>query len=800
MKVPLSWLKQYVEIPDDLPVEEFAQKMIMSGSEVEGWETSSGEISGVVVGRIDSIAKHEDSDHLLICRVDVGQQEAVQIVTGATNVFEGAVVPVALVGARLAGGYEIKKSRLRGVDSFGMLCSGQELGADAEKFPESAVDGIWILNEKTLVGADIHQIIGRGDVVIDFKTLANRPDCMSLIGIAREVAATLGTKLTLPDVLVKETPEDSIHGHLGICIENEDLCPRYLARMVGNIRIKPSPDWMQQALLGAGVRPINNVVDITNYVMLETGQPMHAFDFSCVRGGRIIVRTPRDGERETTTLDGQRRKLDEDVLCICDAEGIIGLAGIMGGENSEITGDTKAVVLESAKFDRTSLRLSSRRIGLRTEASARFEKGISAQLPKEALERAAQLFAELDAGDVLFGVIDVYPGKEEIQSFDVSVAGINALLGMEIPAGDMVRILESLFFSPRFDGGDTISVTVPHWRGDVDGQADIAEEVLRIYGYDRIPSTLMRGDLMQGMRTRQQQLSHDIKRYLSDIGVSEVITFSFESPRVNDIMLFDKEHPAWERVRLLNPLGEDMSVMRTNLLPGMLQTAGRNVRYGNDEVALFEMGNVFIPVEGGLLPNEPKRLCILRNTSDFFDLKGVIEGLFAHLGIKGVAFVPGGDNFFHPGRKAGLMLGEVCLGQMGEIHPDVAAAFDMAGRRVYAAEFDLEALLSSAAQERSYRPIPNVPAVVRDLAVVVSEDVPAGDLAAALRRSGGDTLRDVQVFDIYRGEHVSEGEKSIAFTLTYQLQDRTLTDDEVSRLFDKAVRSLSAQFGAKLRG
>nr|WP_122011680.1 phenylalanine--tRNA ligase subunit beta [Maliibacterium massiliense] len=798
MNVPLSWLKQYVVIPEDISVQAYSDAMIMSGSEVEGYEQLGRDIDRVVVGQVTCMARHQNSDHLWVCQVDVGQGEDVQIVTGAQNVTVGAKVPVALDGATLPGDVHIKKGKLRGEASWGMLCSGAELNADAQRFPASAVDGIWLLAQDLPVGTDMRDVLGVNDTIIEFKTLANRPDCMSMVGIARETAVTLGTALMLPAVHVRQSGDD-IQRYLSVTIQDAKLCPRYSARVVKNIRIAPSPDWMQKALIGCGVRPINNVVDITNYVMLEMGQPMHAFDYACVRGGKITVRPAQAGEC-IRTLDGKERALEAGMLAICDAEGPIALAGVMGGENSEITEATQMVVLESAHFDGASIRTTSRALGMRTEASARFEKGVYDAGVALALERAAQLFELLDAGDVVSGVVDVYPNPEPPKTFTVSVQKINALLGVEIPAERMCQILEALFFGVEHQG-DAITVTVPDWRGDVEGMADIAEEVLRIYGYDKIPSTLMEGGLMTGGRSAAQRAALKIKDFLCGKGLQEITTYSFITPRWLDALRMPADDPKRNVMRILNPLGEELSVMRTEMLPSVLQVMAVNLNRGNAQVSLFETGRVYLPKGADALaqqPDEVKRLCIASNVGDFFDMKGIVEALFDALGAGEGQYKAGGAQMWHPGRKAEIYCQGKLVGEIGEVHPDTLEAFGIS-ERVYAADLDMEALIALCNEDRRYVALPRMPAVTRDLAVVVEESVAVGDMLGAIRRAGGALLERAQVFDIYRGDHVAPDSKSVAFTLVLRAADHTLTDDEVKKLFDKTVRSLGAQFGAALR-
>ncbi|MBP3372604.1 MAG: phenylalanine--tRNA ligase subunit beta [Clostridia bacterium] len=798
MNVPLSWLKTYVKYPEDLAVADFAEAMIMSGSEVEGYEEMGQDIENVVTGRVVEMKRHEDSDHLWVCMIDVGKENLLQIVTGAQNVTVGAMVPVAMDGAVLPGGKTIKSGALRGVKSEGMLCSGEELNVDAEQFPESAVYGIWILKEDTPIGLDIRTVIGCDEVIVEFKTLANRPDCMCMAGIAREVAATFDTELTLPEISVKET-DGNIADYVSVTVEDSDLCPRYCARVVKNIRLAPSPAWMQKALIGAGVRPINNVVDITNYVMLEQGQPMHAFDYSCIRGSHITVRKSA-AEDVFTTLDGKEHELSMQPLCICDDEGVIGLAGIMGGLNSEITENTQTVVLESAVFNGAYLRTSARALGMRTEASARFEKGVSIKGAQVALERAAQLFEQLDAGDVVCGVIDVKPEEWTEYTFTASADAVRAHLGMDIPTDTMVEILAKLHFNPVLDG-ENIHVTVPYWRLDVDGTDDIAEEVLRIYGYDKIPSTLMSGEVECGGRNHRQDVMLRTKRTLCGMGLNEITTFSFISPKWFDHILMEEDSPLRKVLHILNPLGEDVSVMRTVLAPSMLSVLRTNQSRGNADSALFEVSRVFLSkgeAEDDVQPEERLHLCLGLCNRDFFYVKGIVNNLLSSLNINDVKYTAGGASMYHPGRKAQIIAGGKVIGEIGEVHPDAAANFELQGR-IMIVELELDTIAEMSLDNRRYVAIARTPAITRDMAVVVAEEVAVGDMLDAIKRSGKGILESVSVFDIYRGEHVEEGYKSIAFSLVYRTPERTLTDDEAKKAFDRAVRSLGAQFGAELR-
>ena len=794
MKLPLNWLRQYVEIP--VQVEEYQKKMIRIGNGVEGYEVLGEEIEKVVVGKILTITKHANSDHLLICQVDVGDQ-TVQIVTGAPNVVEGALVPVALDGAKLPGGVKIKRGKLRGELSEGMLCSGVELGVPESLYPGAGVDGILLLSSDCALGTDIRAVVGLDDTVVDFEVLANRPDCLCAWGIARETAVALGTRFQKPEISVK-TSGGSIHDYARVEVLDEALCPRYAAQVVKNVRVAPSPLWLRKALHGAGMRSINNIVDITNYVMLETGHPMHAFDLERVRGRHIIVRRAAPGE-VLKTLDDKERVLSRSMLVIADEGGSTGLAGIMGGLESEITEQTHTLLFECAAFDRTSIRLTSRGLGMRTESSGRFEKGVSPATVMEALERACQLVNLLDAGDVVDGTIDLYPNPQTSTEVAASCEGIRRRCGVDISGERMAEILRDLHFDVRLEG-DTLTVKPPIFRQDVDGSADLAEEVLRVYGYDALSSTLPVGAFEPGGRSKRMRLSDACKRLLNAWGGYEAITYSFISPSWIEKLRLAPEDPRRTPVALRNYLGEDTSIMRTTLVPSMLNVLALNQSRQVAEGLIYEIGAAFEGVDRkpGELPRERQTLCIgaYGPNMDFYALREMVQAL---LRIQGVAaeIVPGADVFYHPNRCGRLMVGSQELASLGELHPEAAENFELSGR-VYLAVVDLDALLELRSPLGKVKELPKYPAVTRDVALVMAEDQPLGPVRDAIEAACGPLAEEVTLFDVYRNERLG-GRKSAAFSMRLRAPDRTLTDEEVNAVFERMLTRCAELFGAELR-
>ena len=791
MLLSRNWLKEFVTV--DADDRTFAEEMTLSGSKVEATLDLGAEILGVVVGKVLEITRHENSDHMWVCQIDVGGEAPVQIVTGAQNVKAGDLVPVAQDGSTLPGGVQIAASELRGVSSLGMLCSIQELSLTKNDFPAAAEDGIFILNDETCaIGQDIREIIGANDRVVEFEITPNRPDCLSVIGLARETAATFRTPLTLHEPVVKGGGEGDLFSLLDVEVPAVDLCPRYTARMVRNVKIAPSPKWLRERLRASGVRPINNIVDITNYVMLEYGQPMHAFDYRYVKGGKIIVRRAEEGET-LTTLDGNERVLSGAALVIADEHRAVGLAGIMGGENSEIAEDTVDVVFESANFNGTCIRKTALSLGMRTEASAKFEKGLDILNTLPAVNRACELVELLGAGEVLHGIIDVLNYVPHPTTLALQPHKINALLGTEIPTEDMVTYLHSLGFTVK---GDT--VTVPAWRGDVVHYSDLAEEVARMYGYNNIPVTAMRGETTQGGYSPEELLERKLGSLCRAMGYSEIITYSFISPAYYDKIRLPADSPLRNSITIMNPLGEDTSIMRTTTLPSMLEILSRNYNYRNKSVQLYELGRTYFAREDGLA-NEPKILSLGTYDSDFFALKGSVEAILSALRIKDVVFVPERENpSYHPGRCAKVYTGDRLVGVLGQIHPAVAANYGVE-TNLNCAELSFDTLFQSQGGTPMYTPLPKFPSMTRDIALLVQDDVSVGMLEDCIRRSGGKLLRSVSLFDIYTGDQLASGTKSVAFNLVLRADDRSLTTAEADSEIAAILTGLEQELGATLR-
>ena len=800
MRIPMKWLSRYVDLTG-VTAEQVAALLTSRGLEIAGIEQLGEDIQNVVVGRIDSITPHPDSDHMLICMVDAGSGEELQIVTGAPNVKVGDHVPVALHGSHLPGGVKIKKGKLRGVESCGMLCSGEELQLTEHDFPGAGEYGILILREKPDIGTDIREVVGLNDQVLEAEPTPNRPDFQSVIGVAREVAAALGRPLTLPKPQVKEESGHNIHDFVKVEVENGELCPRYMARTVRDIKIEPSPAWMRDSLRAAGIRAINNIVDITNYVMLEYGQPMHAFDLARVDDNHIVVRTPRPGETSVTTLDDKERELTPDTLLICDAQKPVGVAGVMGGLNSEITENTKTVLFESAKFNGYSLRLTAKRMGLMTEASQRFVKGIDIEATQTALERACELVELLGAGKVDRGVIDVVKTDLSRRTITARPEKINARVALEVPAEQMAGILNSLCVPTTLREDGLLHVEVPHFRDDIEGEADISEEVARVVGYDHIPLTLMRGDLSRGRLTLRQRRVDSVRSLLCAEGAYECVTYSFTGPAAYDKLLLPENSPCRSSVKILNPFGEDASLMRTTLAVSMLPTVALNLNQKAESFRLYEISQVhFAAGQEGVIPEEKQMVCIaaVGPQEDFYTLKGVVEQLCGGLGIDDYSFAAGGPEYYHPGRKAVLTIAGKQAGVLGEVHPTAAENYGIS-ERVYLAELELDALFAGIVPERKYRALPRYPAVDRDLAVVLDASVPAGSVAAAIRKAAGKLCEKTELFDVYTGSHVPEGQKSLAYSIRLRSDDHTLSEEEINSAMHKIVAALEKDFGAKLR-
>lgn len=795
MKVSLEQLRTYVEI--NVPAEELCDRMVMAGFEVEEAINTADTMENVVVGKILEITPHENSDHLVICQIDVGKGEPVQIVTGADNVFVGAYVPAALHNSKLPNGMNIKSGKLRGVVSSGMLCSGEELELTEDDYEGASVHGILILKDEITPGTDMRDVLGLNDWIIDFKITANRPDCQSILGIAREIGVVLGTEFK-PPVPTYKTCGDDINNYMKLEVKNFDICPRYVGRFVKNIKIAPSPDWMKRALKAAGMRSINNIVDITNFVMLETGQPLHAFDYRDIKGGKIIVRNAEEGEK-ITTLDEKEHTLTRDMLVIADAENPSCLAGIMGGLNSEIKNDTTTLFLESAKFRRDSVRRTARALGVRTESSARYERGTDIMNTEYASNRALQLIYELGAGDIVDGALDANNGLPTERELSVSVTKINGLLGLEIPADTMVNILNSLHI-PTTLCGDTLNCRIPSFRDDIEYMADIAEEVMRIYGYDHIVGTPISGAVLRGTVTPERALEDKIKSLLTSNGLYEIATYSFIGSHSIDSLGLDADDIRNNSIKILNPLGDEYSVMRTQLTTSMLTVISTNMNRKNPAARLFEISKRFIPKSLPMTeqPDELKTLSlgIYGEKEDFYTLKGIVEQVMDFCGTE-VKFERADEPYLHPGRSAKAIMGDKTVAVFGEVHPDTADKYDLAGR-AYVAEIYLDMLENAAKPLVIYCPLPKFPAVSRDLALLCSSEVPVGDLLDIIKKAGGKLLETVSIFDIYEGSQIPEGQKSVAFNLTLRSPDATLTDEQIETVMNKVINKLSAA-GAELR-
>ena len=792
MKLSREWLGEYTTI--GAPDKEYCDAMTMSGSKVEGWEVTGSEISRVVVGRVISMERHTNSDHMWVCKIDVGGERELQIVTGAQNVNIGDLVPVALDGSTLPGGKEIRTGKLRGELSEGMLCSLGELGLEQRDFPYAIEDGIFILEEDCLPGDDIREVCGLNDSVVEFEITNNRPDCLSVRGLARESACTFHTPLTFAEPTVTAGHGD-IHEKLSVEIKDAELCPRYTARMVKNIKIAPSPKWMRRRLRASGVRPINNIVDITNYVMLEYGQPMHAFDYACLHDGKIIVRRAEEGE-SLRTLDGNDHALTPGMLVIADPEGPVALAGVMGGANSEITDETTTIVFESANFLGHSIRKTAIALGMRTDASGRFEKGLDLFATVPAVDRACELVEMLGAGEVYDGTIDVLAKEPETTFIELDDKRINALLGTDIPRKFMTDTLTSLGFELN---GNTL--TVPSWRGDCTMLADIAEECARFWGYDKIEATDIRGAATQGGYSEKTLFVRKLGTACRAMGYTEVVTYSFVSPSSLDKIKVPADSPLRDNYRILNPLGEDTSVMRTTALPSMLGVLSTNLSRRNMEAKLYEMATVYKKQPGKMLADERTVLTLgaYGGNVDFFALKGAVEALLCAARTPDVRFTADTETAaFHPGRCAAVWSGDTRLGTLGQIHPDVCAAYGLDGA-TYCAEIDVVLLHDLEGAEPVYTPLPRFPAITRDIAVVCDAAVPVGELTECIRKAEKNVLRGVKLFDVYTGVGIPEGKKSVAFSLTLRSDDGTLTDDHAEEAVRAVLDALRESFGAVIR-
>ena len=793
MNLSRKWLSEYVDIT--ATDKEYNDVMTMAGQKVETTTRMDADIKNVVVGKVLSMVRHPNSDHMWICQVDVGREEPVQIVTGAQNVHEGDLVPAALHNSWLPGGVHITKGKLRGEASNGMLCSFQELGLTQHDVPGAYADGIWILNDEDCrVGQDINEVIGNDDSIVEFEITNNRPDCASLLGLARETAAAFNVPMKHHEPVVKGGAEGCLPDLLDVEVPATDLCLRYSARVVKNVHIAPSPKWMRQRLRAAGIRPINNIVDITNYVMVEYGQPMHAFDYRYVNG-RIVVR--RAGEDKTlTTLDGTVRNLKPDMLVIANAEKPVGLAGIMGGLNSEIVDDTVTVVFESANFNGTSIRKTALALGMRTEASAKYEKGIDPMLTLPAVNRACELVELLGAGEVLDGVIDVLNYVPEEVTLPLEPEKINHLLGTDLSADQMKEYLRRLEIPV-----EGMTIHVPSFRPDLRCMADVAEEVGRLYGFNNIETTMFRGATVKGGYSPARLLENTAGAAARALGYSEIITYSFVSPAGFDQIRLPKDSPLRSTVRILNPLGEDSSVMRTTALPSLLDILGRNYAYHNKAVKLYELAKIYLPVAGETLPHEPKVLTLgtYGEGETFFTLKGEVEAILRSLNTKAPSYEAVSDDpSYHPGRCAHLLVDGKVLGTLGQIHPLVAKNYGI-DTEIYCAELDFTGLMTVLAPEKTYHPLPKFPAVTRDLSLVCDEKLTVAELERCITAAGGKLLRSVKLFDIYRGVGIPAGKKSVAFSLELRADDRTLTDADSDSVTANVLKKLEEELQTIIR-
>ena len=789
-----KWINEEFVDLSAISDKEYVEKLTVFGQKVETYERMDAEIKNVVVGKVLSIVRHENSDHMWVCQIDVGEEAPVQIVTGAQNVKQGDLVPVAKHNSWLPGGVHITKGKLRGVASNGMLCGLEELGLSKNDFPYAIEDGIFILEEPCHIGQDINEVIGNDDTVVEFEITNNRPDCYSIIGLARESAAAFGKSMRHHEPVVKGSDAGSIFDHLDVEVPAENLCNRYSSRMVKNVKIGPSPKWLRSRLRANGVRPINNIVDITNYVMLEYGQPMHAFDYRYVSSGKIVVREAVEGET-LTTLDGNVRQLTPGMLVIADGDKAIGLAGIMGGENSEIMDDTTTVVFESANFNGTSIRQTALALGMRTEASGKFEKNLDPMMTVPAVERACELVELLQCGDVLDGMIDVINYVPQPKRLTLEPEKINKLLGTNISRDEMVKYLNLLEI--EVDGDE---ILVPSFRPDLNLMADVAEEIGRSYGYNEIPTTAFKTST-QGGYAPIMHYENKAGILCRSLGYSEIITYSFVSPAVFDQIRLDAQSPLRNAMKIQNPLGEDTSIMRTIALPSMLDILARNYNYHNKSVKLYELAKIYLPVEGEALPQEPKMLVLgtYGAGESFFSLKGELEAILQGLNLPKAAYTAVKDNpSYHPGRCAAVSIGGVAVGYMGQVHPLAAANYGIDGE-VYCAEINFSKLFELKKPEATYVPLPKYPSVTRDLSLVCEEAVTVAQIEDVITTAAGKLLRSVRLFDIYRGANLGEGKKSLAFSLELRADDRTLTDTDSEGVISKVLSALQEQFGINLR-
>lgn len=805
MNTSLKWIKDMVPGLDVSP-QEYMDTMTLTGTKVEGYEAFDRDLDKIIIGQIKKIERHPDADKLVVCQIDIGQDELIQIVTGAPNVKEGQKVPVVLAGGRVAGGHDgsktpggikIKKGKLRGVESCGMMCSIEELGSTRDMYPEAPEDGIFIFADDAEVGADVVKALGLDDVSVEYEVTSNRVDCFSIIGIAREAAASFG-KPFHPPVIKATGNEEDVNSYIKVKVEDTELCPRYTARVVKNIKLAPSPVWMQRRLAAQGIRPINNIVDITNYVMEEFGQPMHAYDLDTIAGQQIIVRRAEKDEK-FVTLDGQERILDDSMLMICDADKPIGIAGIMGGENSMITDQVKTMLFEAACFDGTNIRLSGKKLGMRTDAAAKFEKGLDPNLALLAMNRACQLVEELGAGEVVGGAVDVYANPRGEKRLPFEPEKYNKLLGTDISKAEMLSYFEKIELG--YDEGEN-EVIVPSWRQDLECDADLAEEVARFYGYDKIAQTLPSGQATTGklsFKLRIEEIAKDVAQYC---GFSQGMVYSFESPKVFDKLLIPKDSPLRKAVVISNPLGEDFSIMRTTPLNGMLTSLSTNYNRRNKDVRLYELGNIYLPKQLPLteLPQERMQFTLgMYGEGDFYTMKGVMEEFFSQVGMhKKPEYDPNsGKPYFHPGRQANVLYDGATIGCFGEIHPTVAANYGIK-ERVYVAVLDMPQIVEFASFDRKYTGIAKFPAVTRDISMVCPKEILAGDIEKVIEKEGGNYLESYRLFDLYEGNQIKVGFKSMAYTITFRAPDKTLDDETVTSALSRVIKALEDK-GIELR-
>lgn len=796
MDLSMSWLKDYVDVDTD--IKDFVEDITLSGSKVENWSEIGSEITNVVTGKVMEITKHPNADRLVICKVDIGKDMPLTIVTHAPNVVEGAYVCVALDGATLPGGITIHDTDFRGVMSYGMMCSVEEMGFDRHDFPEAPEEGIYLFPEPVELGVDVVDAMDIRDKVVEFEITSNRPDCFSTVGLAREVAATYKKEFKYPEIKVKEEADGDINDMIEVEIKNPELCPRYIARVVKNVKIEPSPRWMRKRLRSNGVRPINNIVDITNYVMLELGQPMHAFTIGNIDGKKIIVRNAEEGEK-ITTLDGNERQLDSSMLVISDVNKAVAVAGVMGGENSKVNGSSDTILFESANFNGPNIRITAKKLGLRTDASAKYEKGLDPNLALDAVNRAVQLVEMLGCGEVVKGMVDCYPNKREPWTLEYSPKKINKLLGTDISEDEMIEIFKRIELVPD---KATKTVVIPTFRPDLESMADLAEEVARFYGYSKIVPTLAAGTPTVGKRTYAQNITAMIKNSLISNGLCEAMTYSFESPKVFDKLRIPEGDKLRDTVTISNPLGEDYSIMRTTTLNSMLTSLSTNYNRRNETAGLFEIAKVYIPkaVPVTELPDEPVKITIgMYGNTDFYGIKGIVEHTLDTLGITTAEFEPLTTlPWMHPGRTAQIDVDGKAVGYVGELHPTVAKNYGI-GARTYIAVLDEAELINAAKLVSTYKALPKFPAMIRDISMLVKDHVYVRDIEKVIAENGGDILENIELFDVYKGGQIADGYKSVSFSITFRADDRTLVDDEVNAVMADILKALEEKLGAVLR-